>query len=100
VGDRGENLRRAIGCFEAALRVRTEDRFPAGWALTNLNHGAALVDLAAVTADRSYLQAALTAFENARRGFRAVGMSSDAEKAHERAERVRKHLAERTPGGQ
>ena len=29
-GDRGDNLRRAIACYEAALRVRTEARLPAG----------------------------------------------------------------------
>ena len=31
-GDRSENLRRAIACYEAALRVYTEADYPADWA--------------------------------------------------------------------
>ncbi len=40
-GDRGANLRRAIDCFEAALRVYTESDFPADWAMTQDNLGVA-----------------------------------------------------------
>ena len=38
-GDRGENLRRAIDCYEAALRVYTESDFPSDWATTQNNLG-------------------------------------------------------------
>ncbi|HET8796866.1 MAG TPA: adenylate/guanylate cyclase domain-containing protein, partial [Thermoanaerobaculia bacterium] len=38
-GDRGENLAKAITCFEAALRVYTERDFPAEWARTQNNLG-------------------------------------------------------------
>ena len=44
-GDRGENLRRAIACYEAALRVYTEADFPADWAGTQSNLGTAYKDL-------------------------------------------------------
>jgi hypothetical protein len=32
-GDRSENLRRAIACYENALRVYTETEFPYNWAM-------------------------------------------------------------------
>jgi predicted ATPase/class 3 adenylate cyclase len=38
-GDRGENLWRAIGYYEAALRVYTERKFPKDWAMTQNNLG-------------------------------------------------------------
>ena len=38
-GDRGENLTKAIACYEAALRVYTERDFPADWAMTQNNLG-------------------------------------------------------------
>lgn len=44
-GDRGENLKRAIACFEAALWVRTERDFPTDWAMTQNNLGNAYGDL-------------------------------------------------------
>jgi predicted ATPase/class 3 adenylate cyclase len=40
-GDRGDNLQRAIACYEAALRVWTEREFPDDWALTQNNLGIA-----------------------------------------------------------
>ena len=40
-GDRGENLRRAIACYESALRVYTEADFPSDWAMTQNNLGTA-----------------------------------------------------------
>ena len=39
-GDRDENLRPAIDCYEAALRVYTETDFPQEWAMTQNNLGA------------------------------------------------------------
>jgi class 3 adenylate cyclase/predicted ATPase len=46
-GDRGENLRKAIACYEAALRVYTERDFPAEWASTQNNLGNAYAVLPA-----------------------------------------------------
>jgi tetratricopeptide (TPR) repeat protein len=45
LGNRAANLRRAIACYEAALRVRTEADFPEDWAATQNNLGAAHADL-------------------------------------------------------
>ncbi len=39
IGDRAENLTKAINCYEAALTVRTEKDFPQNWALTKNNLG-------------------------------------------------------------
>jgi predicted ATPase/class 3 adenylate cyclase len=44
-GDRGDNLRRAIDCYKAALRVRTERDFPWWWAGVQNNLGIAYADL-------------------------------------------------------
>jgi predicted ATPase/class 3 adenylate cyclase len=44
-GDRGENLQRAIACFETALQVWTERDFPQDWATTQNNLGAAYAEL-------------------------------------------------------
>jgi tetratricopeptide (TPR) repeat protein len=44
-GDRGENLRRAIACYESALRVYTEPDLPQDWAMTQNNLGIAYSDL-------------------------------------------------------
>ena len=40
-----ENRRRAIGCYEAALRVYTEAAFPQDWAMTQNNLGIAYQNL-------------------------------------------------------
>ena len=45
IGDRGENLRHAIECYEAALEVRTRERCPIEWAMTQNNLGAAYKNL-------------------------------------------------------
>ena len=45
-GDIAENLHRATGYFEAALRVRTQQAFPSGWALTQYNLGETCLTLA------------------------------------------------------
>jgi tetratricopeptide (TPR) repeat protein len=34
LGERGENLRRAIACYERALEVRTREAYPRDWAMT------------------------------------------------------------------
>jgi tetratricopeptide (TPR) repeat protein len=45
-----ENLKQAIACYQAALRVRTEADFPQAWATTQNNLGNAYQDLS--TGDR------------------------------------------------
>ena len=44
-GTGAKNLRRAIACYKAALRVYTEADFPTDWAMTQNNLGAAYADL-------------------------------------------------------
>jgi len=46
-GDRGDNLRRAIACYEAALRVLAESEFPQDWAMAQNNLGNACASLPA-----------------------------------------------------
>ncbi len=50
-GDRAENLANAIGCYQAALQVRTEHDFPDDWATTQNNLGIAYGNLP--TGDRA-----------------------------------------------
>ena len=65
-GDRGENLRRAIACYESALRVYTEADFPSDWAVTQHNLGAAYRHLP--TGDRGEnLRRAIACYESALR---------------------------------
>ncbi len=45
LGNPSANLHRAIACYEAALRVRTEARLPAEWAMTQNNLGIAYRNL-------------------------------------------------------
>ncbi|MGO9265503.1 MAG: hypothetical protein ACLQBA_11600, partial [Candidatus Binataceae bacterium] len=47
--DRGENLKRAITCYEAALRIYTERDFPQEWASTQNNLDAARAELESLT---------------------------------------------------
>ena len=46
-GDRQENLRRAIACYEAAVQVHTREAFPVEWAMTQNNLGLAYRELPA-----------------------------------------------------
>ncbi len=65
-GDRGANLAKAIACYEAALRVRTERDFPVEWAETQNNLGIAYTHLPA--GDRgANLAKAITCYEAALR---------------------------------
>jgi tetratricopeptide (TPR) repeat protein len=45
LGNRDANLRQAIGCYEAALRIFTEKDFPHDWAMTQNNLGIVWSDL-------------------------------------------------------
>jgi hypothetical protein len=47
LGNRSENIHRAIGWYTAALRVHTEKDVPRGWAVTQNNLGTAYQDLPA-----------------------------------------------------
>jgi len=67
-GDRGENLRRAIDCYDAALRVSTEEDFPQDWAMTQNNLGIAWSDMP--TGDRGEnLRRAIACYEAALRVY-------------------------------
>jgi tetratricopeptide (TPR) repeat protein len=76
------NLRCAIACYEAALRVRTESDFPSDWAMTQNNLGLAFRDL-------GNLDDAAEAFESAARGLESVGDRIRAGKASLEAEKSR-----------
>ena len=88
-GDRGENLRRAIACYEAALRVYTESDFPSAWATTQNNLGLALREL-------GKLDESVHAFEFAARGFESVGDWKSAEESSREAEESRRMKGPRT----
>ena len=67
-GDRGENLKRAIGCYEAALRVYTERNLPVQWAGMHNNLGNAYGELP--TGDRGEnLKRAIGCYEAALRMY-------------------------------
>jgi tetratricopeptide (TPR) repeat protein len=68
LGDRTANLRRAIECFEAAMRVYTEQDFPQDWAVTQNNLGNAWQNLP--TGDRdANLHHAIECYEAALRVY-------------------------------
>jgi predicted ATPase/class 3 adenylate cyclase len=67
-GDRGQNLKRAIACYEKALRVYTERDFPHDWAMTQNNLGAVYGQLP--TGDRGdNLKRAIACYEAALRVY-------------------------------
>ena len=67
-GDRGENLRKAINGYDAALRVYTEADFPADWAMTQNNLGNAYRNLP--TGDRGEnLRRAINCYDAALRVY-------------------------------
>jgi hypothetical protein len=86
-GDRGENLRRAIACFEAALRVRTEVDFPQDWATTQFNLGLALREVNEPVAARE-------CFAAAARGYASVGLDDNANDAARMVAEIDAELAE------
>jgi hypothetical protein len=71
--DRSANLVRAIGYYESALRVRTEDRFPQDWAKTQGNIGMTYRDWAGIENRDENRIRAIEHLTNAIRGFRACG---------------------------
>ena len=89
--ERGENLKRAIARYEAALRVRTERDFPLDWAATQMNLGNAYRQLPTGDAKEN-VRRAIECFKAAARGYTAVGMTGDAEKAAERAAALENQL--------
>ncbi len=63
-GDKAANLRQAIDCYEAAMRVRTQQAFPNDWAETQTHLGNAWVQLSA--GDRpTNLRHAIVCFDSA-----------------------------------
>jgi tetratricopeptide (TPR) repeat protein len=76
LGDRTANLRRAIECHEAALRVYTEQNFPQDWAMTQNNLGGAWASLP--TGDRdANLRRAIECYEAALRVYTEQGFPRD-----------------------
>ena len=66
IGNQSEHLRRAIACYEAALRVYTEADYPADWARTQNNLGNAYRNFP--SGDRSeHLRRAIACYEAALR---------------------------------
>jgi len=92
LGNRSENLQRAIACYTDALRVRTEADFPQDWAMTQYNLGTAYLDRWRLQANRFDLEPALSCFEAAERGFRLVNILDAAENARRQADDVRRQL--------
>jgi hypothetical protein len=91
-GDRAEHLRRAVECYEGALRVVTEFAAPRHWASVTENLAVTLVHLSnsllgeggLMTRDQALARAACLArardsFLAAERGFRQVGLDDDAD---------------------
>ena len=76
------NLRRAIDCYQAALRVRTEADSPADWAMTQFNLGLGLKEL-------GMLDESVQAFVSAVRGYESVGDQIQADEAKAAADRSR-----------
>ena len=67
-GDREENLKNAIDCYQNALRIRTEKDFPQDYAATQNSLGIAYADLP--TGDRGEnLKYAIACYKNALRIF-------------------------------
>ena len=94
-GDRGDNLRRAIACHEAALRVRTERDFPQDWATTQNNLGVAYQNLP--SGDRAdNRRRAIACYEAAARGYDAAGLtlSEEAERARTAARDLKTQIEE------
>jgi predicted ATPase/class 3 adenylate cyclase len=88
-GDRGANLQQAIRCFEAALRLSTERKFPVQWAMTQNSLGIAYGNLP--TGDRgANLQQAIACYEAAIRGYEAAGLTKEADEVRQRLASVRR----------
>jgi tetratricopeptide (TPR) repeat protein len=85
------NLAKAIACYEAALRVRTEHDFPVYWAMTQSNLGAAYCDL--LIGDRAENGArGIACFEAALRVYNERDFPVDWARTMENLAIARKHL--------
>ena len=76
LGDRAAHIQRAIECYEAALRVRTEQAFPKDWAATQNNLANAYRDIPG--GDRAAnIQRAIECYEAALRVFTEQAFPQD-----------------------
>jgi tetratricopeptide (TPR) repeat protein len=82
-GDRAEDVGRAIACYQEALRVLTEPSFPVEWAGTQRNLARALLDLAQAAGDESLLRRAQECGLAAIRGYGSAGLHEEKAKAIE-----------------
>jgi len=78
LGETRVYLEHAIDRYQAALRVRTEQDFPAEWARTQFNLGLVLQDSGRRAEARE-------CYQKAARGFRRAGLTKDAEQAEQLA---------------
>ncbi len=69
IGDRRENLRRAVTAYEEALRFHTPEAAPLDYAMTQNNLGTAYSDLAALEDRAGNLRQAVAAYEQALRFY-------------------------------
>ena len=79
-GDRAQNAHAAIACFRSALRFHTEAEFPEHWATAQKNLALALRAVAG-TAPGQTTGEASACLREAARGYRAVGLRTEAEEA-------------------
>ena len=90
-GDRAANIQRAIECYEAALRVRTEQAFPQDWAMTQNNLANAYGDIPG--GDRAAnIQRAIECCEAALRVYTEQAFPGEHKIVLDRLENVRKTL--------
>ena len=90
-GDRSENLKSAIACYQAALRVRTEKDHPAYWAGTQNNLGTAYEDLP-IGDPAENLRLAAACFSNALKIYIEAGYPEDHARALGNLRRVEDRL--------
>ncbi|RZU29086.1 tetratricopeptide repeat protein [Edaphobacter modestus] len=76
LGNRESNLRQAIACYEAALRVYTETDFPQAWAFTQNNLGIAWSGLPSGNRE-SNLRQAIACYEAALRVYSETDFPQD-----------------------
>lgn len=100
VRDKEANLKLAIAAYEDALRVRTFDAFPQGYATTQNNLAVAYAGLAEVCDKEANLNRAIAGFRQALRGFTFEALPEDYARTQGNLARVSIELARvRLEGG-
>jgi len=68
-GDRGENLQKTIRCYQAAIRIRTEEHFPRHGRKPALTSGSLISNWPALTGDSLQQAMAVQSFIDAETGL-------------------------------